>query len=187
MVEGLPNAGAVVEAFAALGDNDEKARKKTKRQGYVLEYMGAIVGAAICKDGVDVAHLADNFELEDHVALACHAHDGHGVLEQFVLAPVFGGSVRSVLHQLMRLGAHTVLYLQESASGGVTLDYSARQCLVQVKPRPPVLLPPADWSPPEGNWVKTEEKEQPTMPDFALHFFSAVSYTHLTLPTICSV
>ena len=173
MVEGLPNAGAVVEAFAALGDNDEKARKKTKRQGYVLEYMGAIVGAAICKDGVDVAHLADNFELEDHVALACHAHDGHGVLEQFVLAPVFGGSVRSVLHQLMRLGAHTVLYLQESASGGVTLDYSARQCLVQVKPRPPVLLPPADWSPPEGNWVKTEEKEQPTMPDFALHFFSA--------------
>ena len=169
MLEGLSNAESCMEALAACGDNSEKTRKKSKSQGYVFEFMGTVVGAAVVKDGADVALLANSFELEDHVALACHPHDGHGVLSEFVLAPVFGGFVREALHELMRLGGHTVIYCEESTGEGAALEYSMRKCMVQLKPRPPILLPPADWKPEEGSWV---DKEQPQAPDYALHFFS---------------
>eukprot|EP01043_Picozoa_sp_COSAG02_P008175 COSAG02_NODE_257_length_26838_cov_118.324844_7_plen_1221_part_00 len=169
MLEGLSNADRCMEALVACGDNSEKTRKKSKRQGYVFEFMGTVVGAAVVKDGADVALLANNFELEDHVALACHPHDGHGVLDEFVLAPIFGGFVREALHELMRQGGHTVIYSEESTAAGAALDYSMRKCMVQLKPRPPILLPPADWKPEEGSWV---DKEQQQAPDYALHVFS---------------
>jgi hypothetical protein len=172
LVDGLPNADAVNTAFQGLGSMDAAAQKASKQQAYLMEYMGVLVGAAILKDGVDVAHLADSFQLEDHVALAAHAHDGHVMLQHFVLAPVFGGFVRATLHQLLRQSNRTVLYLQEGTGGSdeQALDLSVRRCMVQVKPRPPVLLPPADWSPPEDNWV---DQQQVEVPDYALHFFSS--------------
>lgn len=91
------------------------------------------------------------------------------MLEEFVLAPVFGGFVREALHELMRLGGQTVIYCEEATGEAAALEYSMRKCMVQVKPRPPILLPPATWKPEEGSWV---DKDQPPLPDYALHFFS---------------
>ena len=68
MLDGLSNAEACMAGLIKCGDNSEKTRKKSKKQGYVLEFMGAVVGAAVVRDGVDVAFLADNFELEDHAS-----------------------------------------------------------------------------------------------------------------------
>lgn len=170
MLEGLSNADSCMAALVACGDNSEKTRKKSKRQGYVFEFMGNVVGAAVVKDGADVALLANSFELEDHVALACHPHDGHGVLLEFVLAPVFGGFMREALHELMRQGGHTVMYCEESTAPGAALDYSMRKCMVQLKPRAPIVLPP------EATMLAMPEyqhgKQPPPAPDYALHVFS---------------
>ena len=46
-----------------------------------------------------VPPLADAFEIEDHISLTAHGHDGHATLTAFVLLPIFGGLTRQVLHQ----------------------------------------------------------------------------------------
>ena len=145
MVAGFaePQRSQVLDAFVAGCNNNKDASTAVEpfrgSVSVVAVVDGYVVGAAVLGDAApgEVINLRGLFNLDDHVDLLRHTTPQFGVLQAFMLNPVFQARGRFVLQETMRLARKSLLLYKAYEMGAVP------DVIDEMVPIPPRVAPDA--------------------------------------------